>query len=417
MENPDVIVRCEGVGKTFCRDLRRSLWYGLKDSFGQILGGRSEITELRRGEFWANQDISFELKRGECLGLIGHNGAGKTTLLKMLNGLIQPNAGSIRIRGRVGALIALGAGFNPLLTGRENVFVNSSVLGQTRAETMKVFDQIVSFAEVEDAIDAPVRTYSSGMQVRLGFAIAAQMNPELLLVDEVLAVGDNAFQKKCYDRIYEMRENGTSFIVVSHNPYQLERLCDYVAAMSDGRILKLATPKEAIHLYHTELRAKNDLADAEIAPEESREGTGEARIQRVYLKNEAGHEVREIETGLPFAIATAVEFSREVTDLRFRFTIYSDSNTLVANIGSNSQSENIVFPPGQHVVAAEFATCELLTGAYTIEAILVSARGDRIDRVPVALRFSIVTKMRKAVEQTGGVGLFYSAAEWSTDVQ
>ena len=412
VKNPDVIVRCDGVGKTFCRDLRRSLWYGLKDSCGQLLGGRADTTELRQGEFWANRDVSFELKQGECLGLIGHNGAGKTTLLKMLNGLIQPNAGSIHIRGRVGALIALGAGFNPLLTGRENVFVNSSVLGRSRAETLRVFDEIVAFAEVEDAIDAPVRTYSSGMQVRLGFAIAAQMNPELLLVDEVLAVGDNAFQKKCYDRIYEMRENGTSFIVVSHNPYQLERLCDYVAAMSDGKILELAAPKDAIHLYHTALRAKREHKVV-VTEAETREGTGQARVQEVRVENSEGRPVQEIETGERYSISAECQINEPLTDLRIRLSIYSDSNALIATIGSRDVYVANKYSLGKTTVRFTATECRLLTGAYSVEVILASARGDRIDRIAEAATFSIVTKRRDIIEQCGGTGLLFIEGSWN----
>jgi lipopolysaccharide transport system ATP-binding protein len=180
-------------------------------------------------------DVSFELKRGECLGLIGHNGAGKSTLLKMLNGLIKPDKGSITMKGRIGALIELGAGFNPILTGRENIYNNGAVLGFSRKEIDKKFDAIVDFAEIGDFIDTPVQNYSSGMKVRLGFAVAAQMEPDVLLIDEVLAVGDVGFRAKCFSRIGEL-QNNSSIIFVSHAMNQISRISTTLIHMHRGEI-------------------------------------------------------------------------------------------------------------------------------------------------------------------------------------
>ena len=191
----EVLVKAENLSKKFCKDLKTSLWYGLQD----LLPGRHkdrEETRLRPKEFWALKDINFELRRGECLGLIGHNGAGKSTLLKILNGLINPDAGQVTMRGRVGALIELGAGFNPILTGRENIYNNGAVLGFTRKEINEKIEAIIDFAEIRDFIDMPVQNYSSGMKVRLGFSVAAQMEPDVLIIDEVLAVGDIGFRHK-----------------------------------------------------------------------------------------------------------------------------------------------------------------------------------------------------------------------------
>ncbi len=192
----EVLVKVEGVSKKFCRSLKRSLWYGVQDVTSELIGRPGGHDELRKNEFWAVQDVSFELKRGECLGLIGPNGAGKSTLLKMLNGLVKPDRGRITMRGRIGALIELGAGFNPILTGRENIYVNGSVLGFTKKEIDRKFDAIADFAEIGEFIDTPVQNYSSGMRVRLGFAVAAQMEPDVFLIDEILAVGDVGFQNK-----------------------------------------------------------------------------------------------------------------------------------------------------------------------------------------------------------------------------
>lgn len=233
--NNEVLVKVEGVSKKFCRDLKRSLWYGLKDMSSEMLGRKGNHTRLRDDEFWAVKDVSFELKRGECLGLIGHNGAGKSTLLKMLNGLIKPDSGSITMKGRIGALIELGAGFNPILTGRENVYINGQILGFTRKEIDDKFDEIVSFAEIPDFIDMPVQNYSSGMKVRLGFAVAAQMEPDVLIIDEVLAVGDIGFQIKCFNQISKIAQK-SAIILVSHSMVNIGRLCNQVLLMDRGSV-------------------------------------------------------------------------------------------------------------------------------------------------------------------------------------
>ncbi len=217
----DVLIRAEGVSRKFCRDLKRSLWYGVQDTLGDLVGLDSAARRFGADEFWAVDDVSFELRRGECLGLIGGNGAGKTTLLKMLNGLIKPDRGRIEMRGRVGALIALGAGFNPVLTGRENIYVNGAVLGLSKREIDAKYDEIVDFADIGEFIDAPVQSYSSGMQVRLGFAVAVAVRPDILLLDEVLAVGDVNFQAKCFNTLASFRRQGTAFMLVSHNMHMM----------------------------------------------------------------------------------------------------------------------------------------------------------------------------------------------------
>ena len=203
---------------------------------------------LRAGEFYAVKDVSFELRRGECLGLIGHNGAGKTTLLKMLNGLIKPDRGSITMRGRVGALIALGAGFNPILTGRENIYINGSVLGLTKKEIDAKIDEIIDFAEIREFIDTPVQNYSSGMQVRLGFAVATTLDPDVLILDEVLAVGDAAFRTKCFQRIGRIMDK-CCVIFVSHDPIQVSRICDLCLYLNRGETLAMGATEEILELY------------------------------------------------------------------------------------------------------------------------------------------------------------------------
>lgn len=246
----DTLVKVEGVSKKFCRNLKKSLWYGIQDLGNEVIGKRHGGNgELRTDEFWSVKDVSFELKRGECLGLIGPNGAGKSTLLKMLNGLIKLDKGRIEMNGRVGALIELGAGFNPILSGRENIYVNGSVLGFSKAEIDRKLDAIIDFTEIEEFIDSPVQSYSSGMKVRLGFAVASQMEPDVLLIDEVLAVGDVGFRSKCYSRLADLIEK-CAVIFVSHQMYFVNRLSSSALLLNRGQKIFQGTPPQAIAEYN-----------------------------------------------------------------------------------------------------------------------------------------------------------------------
>jgi lipopolysaccharide transport system ATP-binding protein len=228
----EVLIKVEGVSKKFAKDLKKSLVYGLKDVFSGITG-KQQDKELRKDEFWAVKDISFEVRRGECLGLIGHNGAGKSTLLKILNGLIAPDEGTVTMYGKVGALIELGAGFSGILTGRENIYNNAAVIGFSKQEVAAKFNDIVAFSELEEFIDMPVQNYSSGMKVRLGFAIAAQMQPDVLIIDEVLAVGDLGFILKCFKKIDSLLPN-TAVIFVSHSMPMVARVSNQILLMEKG---------------------------------------------------------------------------------------------------------------------------------------------------------------------------------------
>lgn len=272
--NDDVLVKVEGVSKKFCRNLKRSLWYGVKDITMELMGTHKN-GELRRDEFWAVNDVSFELRKGECLGLVGHNGAGKSTLLKILNGLIMPDKGRVTMKGRIGALIELGAGFNPILTGRENIYNNGAVLGFSKKEIDKKLDAIIDFAEIGDFIDMPVQNYSSGMKVRLGFAVAAQLEPDVLLVDEVLAVGDVGFRIKCYNEIYRIMERA-AVIFVSHSMPQVGKVCTSGILLKGGKShLFSQNISDVIAAYY------NQFSGDKI----SFEGSGKVKIRGISLGN------------------------------------------------------------------------------------------------------------------------------------
>jgi ABC-type polysaccharide/polyol phosphate transport system ATPase subunit len=246
----EVIVSVEHLSKKFCRDLKKSLWYGIRDIAAEALVSRKAKTELRQQEFWAVEDASFELRRGETLGLIGPNGAGKTTLLKMINGLIKPDNGKITVRGRVGALIQLGAGFHPLLTGRENIYISGAILGMSKREIDGKLNDIIEFSGIEEFIDAPVRNYSSGMFVRLGFSVAVHVDPDLLLIDEVLAVGDAEFRSRSMERMWKLVNSGkTAIIFVSHNMIAVNGICDRVILLDRG-VVHQGRKSELIAKYY-----------------------------------------------------------------------------------------------------------------------------------------------------------------------
>lgn len=259
----EVAIKVERISKKYCRSIRRSMLYGVKDIGRNILGMSSHSENLRKDEFWALDDVSFEVKKGEILGIIGPNGSGKTTLLKLLNGIFWPDKGKITVKGKVGALIEVGAGFHPLLTGRENVYINAAILGMTKKEIDERFDSIVEFADIGDFIDTPVKFYSSGMFVRLGFSVAVHCEPDILLVDEVLAVGDISFQFKCFNKIGELSSNNTTIVLVSHNLISIRRHCEKCTWLKSGKVIKIGNSSEVCDMYQIKVvdnfRKKKDL--------------------------------------------------------------------------------------------------------------------------------------------------------------
>ncbi|MGH1398887.1 MAG: ABC transporter ATP-binding protein [Alphaproteobacteria bacterium] len=252
-----VAISVKGLSKKLSRSLKLSLLYGLKDIVCELTN-TTRKTKLRKSEFWALQNISFDLKHGECLGVIGPNGSGKSTLLKLITGIIKPDKGSITINGKIAPLIALGAGFNPLLSGRENIFINMSILGMGAKEIKECINEVINFAELEEAIDSPLRTYSTGMAARLGFACAIHVKPEILLVDEILAVGDIKFRSKCYKKIAALKSSGTSIIVVSHNPATISHVCDRAIVINKSKFLEIGPASEIMAKYEELLLKSND---------------------------------------------------------------------------------------------------------------------------------------------------------------
>jgi lipopolysaccharide transport system ATP-binding protein len=245
-------------------------------------------------DFWALKDVSFEVKQGDRIGIIGRNGAGKSTLLKILSRITEPTTGSVRIKGRVASLLEVGTGFHPELTGRENIFLNGAILGMGRAEIKKKFDEIVDFAEIEKFLDTPVKRYSSGMYVRLAFAVAAHLEPEILIVDEVLAVGDAQFQKKCLGKMEDVGKEGRTVLFVSHQMGAIQRLCSRVIVLGDGGTKLISDTKTAIDFYLGEVETDNNSTDISCL---NRSGSGEVKLTSFSLENIKGETVSAAASG------------------------------------------------------------------------------------------------------------------------
>ena len=336
------------------------MWYGMQDIGSEILGRRHGLDGvLRQDEFWAVKDINFEIKRGECLGLIGHNGAGKTTLLRMLNGLIRPDQGRIEMRGKVGALIALGAGFNPILTGRENIYINASVLGMNKQYVDKKIDEIIDFAEIRDFINAPVQTYSSGMKVRLGFAVAAILiEPDILFLDEVLAVGDINFVIKCLNTVRDLSKNA-SVVFVSHNMQQVSMFCNRALVLEKGCVLAdCANPSEGIDRYFELIKHTQHTS-----------GTGKAEILSLELSVN-NQLIKNTEPALVQGIEASAIISLRMNDFNYQaniLLIVRDESLIPIMVFplSHQNGETRYFLPGDHTLEIPLGNIDLNSGSYS----------------------------------------------------
>ncbi|HEY5058589.1 MAG TPA: ABC transporter ATP-binding protein [Gaiellaceae bacterium] len=283
---------------------------------------------VRGADVWALRDVSFEIEPGKAVGLVGRNGSGKTTLLRLLSGIIKPSAGRVAVGGRVGSLLELGAGFHLDLTGRENVYLNGSIHGLRRVAIREKLDEIVAFAGLEEFIDLPVRTYSSGMYMRLGFAIASHIEADILLLDEVFAVGDEAFQRKCFGKIFDFKQRGGTIIFVSHDAVAVERLCDRAVLLQKGEVAFDGPTHEAIIAYRR-------LLAGERNPEERVAGLKEwggdvARVERTRLLGPDGDERTQLLAGEPFTIAADIVAERTLAPPRLAWELRDDAAILVA---------------------------------------------------------------------------------------
>jgi len=324
----------------------------------------------------AVNDVSFALQPGEAMGVIGPNGAGKTTILKLLSGVTYPTTGKLHVNGRFSALIELGAGFHPDLTGRENVYLNGTILGMSRTEIRKRFDQIVEFSGISAFLDTPVKRYSSGMYARLGFAIAAHVDPDVLIVDEVLAVGDYAFQQKCHARMDELRAKGTALIFVSHNMDAIRRVCDRGLVMYRGNNIFQGSAAEAVIAYSDAVRKAAREAQA-AAPTEGglseRVMTFDAEIEKVTLRNAACQPISVVQSGETISVGVDVVFHKDVQEPIFSFTIRTTDGRVVYDTTTrwkNIRTPN--FAAGEHCCVEYSLEMPLLDGEYELGVDVIS---------------------------------------------
>lgn len=364
------IVEVNHISKKFCRSLRRSLWYGVVDMGKELIGKNENHLVLRKDEFWAVKDISFKVDQGETVGLIGHNGAGKTSLFRMLGGLIKPDAGQIKVRGRVQALISLGAGFNPVLTGRENIFINASLMGFSKKEIKKRFDEIVSFSGLSEFLDMPVQSYSSGMVVRLGFSVAAFLEPDVLLVDEVLSVGDLAFRTKCQIRIQELRNKGVAIIIVSHNLHTISHLCPRTITLEKGKIIFDGDTESAIDVYRSSL-----LRTHEQFKDSIRGGTGEIIIKKLEVLNEHDENQEIFSVGDKVKIRFHYYADQPVVNPVFNVVIHILNSHQVTGIRTDVDGFLTGNLQGDGYIDLEISNFNLLPNAYTFDAVIFHSDG------------------------------------------
>jgi ABC-2 type transport system ATP-binding protein len=345
-------ISIEQVGKRF--RLYRERPTSLKQ---RILRFRMTATDL-----WALRDVSIEVPQGHTLGLIGPNGSGKTTLLKIVAGILRPTKGQVAVRGRIAALLALAAGFHSELTGRENVYLNASILGFSQKDTDRLFDDIVAFAELEDFIDNQVKFYSSGMYVRLGFAVAVHVDPDVLLVDEVLAVGDEGFQRKCFDRVRQFQREGRTIVFVTHAADLVREFCDSAVMLKAGRIHTTGDPEDVVREFRLQM-LRDELAYAGDADET---GSREIEIVSAELMHEDGSSAPAITTGEPLIIQVDLKANRLVEDPVVSFALHDEEDRFL--FGTNTDWRGIRFHPfeGKKRIRFHLRTLPFVTGRYWV---------------------------------------------------
>ena len=341
----------------------------LKDVFVQR--GRSAATDV-----WALHDVSLAVGRGEAVGLIGRNGSGKTTLLRLVAGIIKPTAGTVRAEGRIGSLLELGAGFHLDFTGRENVFLNGAIQGLRRADIRERFDEIVAFAELEHAIDRPVRTYSSGMTMRLGFAIASFLDADVLLLDEVFAVGDEAFQRKCFGRIFRFKQEGGTIVFVSHDAWAVERLCERSVFLDHGHVAFDGPTREAVARYRRALADEADPAERGAGLREW--GSGEAAISSAALVGNEGSERLQFLSGEPFSLRVGVSSPDGIPAPRLQLEVRDDAGTLVAGEAVDLRQLGWMEGNGERLVRFDIRSLPLAEGRFHLRLGLTDESGERL---------------------------------------
>ncbi|MBW7959593.1 MAG: ABC transporter ATP-binding protein [Candidatus Promineofilum sp.] len=422
----DVVIKAEGLGKKYTighqaengsylalRDVLMENARGLWNKTRDLARGRPLIVGDTHEEMWALRDVSFEIRRGETVGIIGRNGAGKSTLLKVLSRITEPSAGRVTIKGRVASLLEVGTGFHPELTGRENIYLNGAVLGMTRAEIKRKFDEIVAFAEVERFLDTPVKRYSSGMYVRLAFAVAAHLEPEILVVDEVLAVGDAKFQKKSLGKMGEIADGGRTVLFVSHNMGAITSLVRNCLLLHNGELVTIGPPEQVVRQY---LDRNSSLAQS-IAQRTDRFGTGEIRFIDCVITDTLNGSPREDFFSQDDVYLTMTLLVKQ--EMKFWVSVQLvevDSGRAIMLADTALHGLELRAREGEEVtLTLHFPAIRLLEGMYSVTLnVFEGSSIERCDRVSDAVRFTILPTDLYGVGRTVGSaqGVVHLEHEW-----
>jgi len=374
----DIAIRVEGLGKEYGIGARHKGYRTVREVVadacvapfrraGNLLEGRATGAAELNEAFWALKNISFEITRGEIVGVIGRNGAGKSTLLKILSRITEPTQGYGEVHGRVATLLEVGIGFHPELTGRENIYLNGSILGMTKAEIDRKFDDILAFAEIEKFIETPVKHYSTGMAVRLGFAVAANLDPDILLVDEILAVGDAGFQRKCMGVLNQLREKGRTVLIVSHNMATIENFCSRIICLEGGSVYYDGDPREAIRSYFTLFSSEEKKGRLDLRERSNRLGLGDVRFTHIEFLNQKRQMPISIGSGDSIVIRLHYEAIKQVVNPHFGVDIFSEMGAMVTSLHTWTMGYEIpVLPVGTGYIDLEIDFLNLMPGRYHI---------------------------------------------------
>lgn len=338
-------------------------------------------------DFWALRELTFDVAEGETFGIVGHNGSGKSTLLKCLTGILQPDEGSVSVQGSISALLELGAGFHPELSGRENVFLNAAILGVSRRHIEERFDEIVEFSGLQQFIDTPVKNYSSGMFVRLGFAVAINVDPDVLIIDEVLAVGDAEFQAKCSDKITEFRDRGKTIVLVTHSMPDVIRMCGRAAWIDHGRLRAIGTPFDITEAYLQSTHEGRTVGYQDAM----RWGSGEVRIDSVRILDAGDQPVRFVTASAPHAIEITLRASQPVVAPVVQLSIFDQQSTLLTEVSTATRNARIDQVDGTRVVRLEVDEFPLNEGSYEMSCVVSDESGrHEYDNRSRFVRFDVV---------------------------
>ena len=420
-------ISLKGIGKKYRIAASKSLHLREILSFG-----RKQHTQ----DFWALQDVDLEIEQGSTLGILGRNGAGKSTMLQIISGVLQPTTGTVEVNGRLTAIFGLGSGFNPEFTGRENAMMNGLILGMDRHEMLERFEEIEAFAEIGDFMDRPVKTYSSGMKSRLGFAVAVNVEPDILVIDEALSAGDASFKKKALQRMYDLRDSGTTVLFVSHSMGMVNRFCTEAVLLNKGQMIARGTPDEVLGEYRNVLEKSQNKKDAKnaerdqqldyaIAHEDEddmpdppkgkgkrgqRRPTGEAEILDVSLLDEDQQPVERVPSGSDLTVRVRARYTQAVGESAFGAVLRDRSGTLLFATSTDMEESSLGARAEGEVVTVDFAFgAPFHPGHYSIEATVSGEAGRLLGRTAEATTFEVVEEERLAggaIQPATGVGAY-----------